>query len=225
MIKFYWNEYEFSVIQYGKGIYRKDMAGHSHSANSYELHYIAGGCGTLFANGKTYNVSKGDFFITGPNVYHKQNTDKANPLEEIHIYLQGSGKKTNNALADAFLSKSFYFCRNDDFEIYFSKIIAEKDGKAIGYESIVAGYIQILLTEIARQYIPNDIKIPINNGNLNDKRFLLIENAFIEHPNDLTITKLSEIIGLCERQTQRLLKQYYGKTFTEKIAESVNVNS
>ena len=225
MIKFYWNDYEFRVIQYGKGIFNKNMAGHSHSANSYELHYIIGGSGTLVTDEKEYTVSKGDFFITGPNVYHQQNTEKTNPLEEIHIYLQCSGKKRNDTLVSVFLSKNFYFCHNEDLEEYFTKIIAEKEAKSIGYESISAGYIQILLTKITQQYIPNTINIPIKDDNLNDKRLLLIENAFIKHSNDLTITKLSEIIGLCERQTQRLLKQYYGKTFTEKLAESTSTNS
>lgn len=54
---------------------------------------------------------------------------------------------------------------------------------------------------------------------LNDRRFVLIEQAFLYTP-DLTLSELAEKIGVCERQTQRLLKKYYGKTFREKKKES-----
>lgn len=43
MISFLWNGYEFKIVQYGAGVFRKDMTGHSHSKNSYELHYMTNG--------------------------------------------------------------------------------------------------------------------------------------------------------------------------------------
>ncbi len=222
MISFIWNDYEFKVIQYGRGVYTKDMAGHSHSANSYELHYILGGKGTLVTDTSSFEVKKGDLFVTGPFVYHQQNTDKSEPLEEAHIYLQASGKKTNNALASAFLGSSFFFSNQPSFAPLFENILSEKSKKQIGYESIVSADLQIILTKISRLYLPETLNVPLDSDNLNDKRFLIIENAFISHPQELTIAKLSDMIGLCERQTQRLLKKYYGKTFTEKQREAIN---
>lgn len=221
MIKFTWNDYDFKVIQYGRGVYTEDMAGHSHSANSYELHYILGGKGTLVTDTSSYDVSKGDLFVTGPFMYHQQNTDKIEPLEEAHIYLQISGAKTNNALVSAFLSSSFFFSRQPSFAPLFENMLAEKSKKQIGYEAVVAADIQIILTKIARLYLPETLNIPLDSENLNDKRFLIIENAFIANPKELTIAKLSDMIGICERQTQRLLKKYYGKTFTEKQKDAL----
>ena len=220
MIRFIWNDYEFKVIQYGRGVYREDMAGHSHSANSYELHYILGGKGTLVTDTNSFEVSKGSFFVTGPQVYHQQNTNTAEPLEEAHIYLEACGKKTNDALVSAFLSNVFYICSDNLLEEYINTILFEKERKAIGYEAIVCANIQIILTWLARRYLPDSFPRPIESENLNDKRFLIIENAFIANPQELTIAKLSAMIGLCERQTQRLLKKYYGKTFTEKQREA-----
>ena len=59
--------------------------------------------------------------------------------------------------------------------------------------------------------LPKDFKNIIGKDNLNDKRFAIIEQAFL-YEKDLTLTKLSTMIGLCERQTQRLLKKYYKKS-------------
>lgn len=80
---------------------------------------------------------------------------------------------------------------------------------------------QLLMTEITRAYWPDHIALTENNSNQNDKRFILIENAFIYNPEDLTLRSLSELIGLCERQTQRLLQKYYGKSFKEKKTDAI----
>ena len=90
IITFKWNDFDFTLIQLGKGVFKNDMAGHSHAKNSYELHYIVDGEGTLTTDNKAYALSKGDFFITGPNVYHQQSTNPHSPLTEIYNYLQAS---------------------------------------------------------------------------------------------------------------------------------------
>lgn len=221
MITFKWNNYDFTLVQYGKGIFEKDMAGHSHSKNSYELHFIVDGEGTLTTDTKTYSLSKGDFFVTGPNIYHQQSTNPEKPLTEYYIYIQASDKKTNNALVSTFLSNHFYFSKNCNFSGVVERIINEDSNKKWGYENIIAALMQILMTEITRLYWPGFTATKKSAENLNDRRFILIEQAFINDPEGITLTKLSSIIGLCERQTQRLLLKYYGKSFKEKKAESI----
>ena len=146
-------------------------------------------------------------------------------LSEIYIYLQGSDKKTNNALVSAFLSTHFYFCKNEELQKYFEMILREKQERKLGYEIAVGAIMQLLLTEIARIYLPQLGSISEENGNLTDKRFFIIEFAFINNPAELTLARLSEAIGLCERQTQRLLKKYYGKSFTEKKIEALKTGT
>jgi mannose-6-phosphate isomerase-like protein (cupin superfamily)/AraC-like DNA-binding protein len=220
MITFTWNDYKFCIVQFGKGIFEKDMAGHSHSKNSYELHYIIDGKGTLRTESKIYSLSKGDFFVTGPNIYHQQSTDKSNPLQEIYIYLQNGGEKTNDSLVSAFLSTHFYFCKNNDLQKYFDMILCEKQEEKLGYETAIGAIMQLLLTQITRIYLPQFTNVSNHSGNLNDRRFLIIEDAFIRNPESITLADLSDSIGLCERQTQRLLKKYYGKSFTQKKEET-----
>lgn len=221
MISFKWNDYDFSLLQFGKGVFTRDMPGHSHSRNSYELHLIVDGEGALTTDTGKYDLSEGDFFVTGPNIYHQQSTNPEKPLTEYYFYIQASDKKTNNALVSTFLSNHFYFCKNSGLFYLVEKIIEEDTRKKWGYENIIAALMQILMTEITRLYWP-DFKVTNESAeSLNDRRFILIEQAFINDPQGITLTKLSGIIGLCERQTQRLLEKYYGKSFSQKKAESV----
>ena len=71
----------------------------------------------------------------------------------------------------------------------------------------------IILTQITRLLLPKDFQEFANKENLNDKRFAIIEQAFL-YENEITLTKLSQMIGLCVRQ-------YYVKSFRVIIEESV----
>ena len=136
MIDFQWNGYEFKIVQYGEGIFKKDMAGHSHSKNSYELHYITGGKGKLTTDCKVYELSRGDFFITGPEIYHQQSTSVDGPLQEVYIYLQTNGKKSNDLSVATFLSTHFYFGENLDLQKYFDLILQEKEERKLGCQTV-----------------------------------------------------------------------------------------
>lgn len=105
--------------------------------NIYELHYIVDGKGALTTDTKTYTLSRGNFFVTGPNVYHRQSTDVNEPLTEIYFYLQASDKKSSDALVSSFLSTHFYFSREPELEDYFTQSVTEWDNKAFGYKSII----------------------------------------------------------------------------------------
>ena len=97
-------------------------------------------------------------------------------------------------------------------------ILEEYREKRPDYATAVTGLAIKLLTDISRLLLPKDFK-DIVDGFTGDRRFVLIEQAFLYDEN-ITLTELSEKIGLCERQTQRLLKKYYGKTFREKKRET-----
>lgn len=221
MLQFQWDNFSFTLQNFGKGIFTKNMVGHSHSKNSYELHYILDGEGTLTTDNHCYPLSKGVFFVTGPNVYHQQSTNLQKPLTEIYIYIQASEKKTNNALVSTFLAKHFFFQEDCPFADIFERLLHEDEEQKWGYQNSIIALIQLLMTEITRVYLPNHSTLTENNVSQNDKRFILIENAFIDHPEDITLRSLSELIGLCERQTQRLLQKYYGKSFNEKKSEAL----
>lgn len=218
-MQFLWNEYEFTVVQIGRGQIFQNIPRHQHSVNSYEMHFITKGSGSVFINDKEFKLKPGDFYMTGPLVYHEQITNPNDNMEELFLYLQASGKDTNNLIVSTFLQEPFYFEESSRLGEYFEKIDSENYHKKIGWESKITAHIQLLLTELVRIYAP-DLKSDTETEQLlYDKRFLMIESAFIHHAPSITLPELAERIGLSERQTQRTIEKYYHKSFKEKKEE------
>ena len=218
MINFTWNNVLFDITDIGGGALSFDIQRHAHSKNSYELHFIIGGKGELITDTEKYELTAGDFFITGPNIYHGQNTDKDDPIQDIFIMLQAVNIDNANAIASAFLATHFYHSKN--FDPAAAKQLADEfRNKKVDYKSAVGGLAMKLLTDITRLFLPGTFSEAISPENLNNRRFVIIEQEFLFNP-DPTLTELSNKLGICERQTQRLLKKYYGKSFREKKRES-----
>lgn len=218
MINFTWNGVLFDITDIGGGLLDWDINRHAHSKSSYELHFIISGRGRLITDTKEYSLSKGDFFITGPNIYHGQNTDKNDPVHDIFIMLQAVNADKANAVSTAFLETHFYYSEN--FDLSTAMLIADEyKAKKIDYKSVISGLSIKLLTDITRLLLPSSFTENASPENLNDRRFIIIEQEFLFNPK-LTLTELSNKLGVCERQTQRLLKKYYGKGFREKKKES-----
>lgn len=223
MINFKWNGIDFSITDIGGGKLGEDIPRHAHAKGSYELHFITGGSGKLITDSKEYKLKCGDFFITGESIYHQQIADRHKPVEDVFLMLQVNHAQKATAIGSLFLSNRFCFIT--DFDIsYAVAILKEYRQKQPDFASAVAGLTMKILTDIARLILPEEFIDNLNENNLNDRRFVLIEQAFL-YSDGLTLTKLANTIGLCERQTQRLLKKYYGKNFREKKRECQAFNS
>ena len=206
MIHFKWNNVLFNITDIGGGLLNWDIQRHAHSKNSYELHFILGGKGELVTDTDRYELTAGDFFITGPNVYHGQITDSGDPVQDTFIMLQAVNTDKANAISSAFLATHFYYSKNFDSAAAV-QIADEFNAKKIDYKSAICGLAMKLLTDITRLFIPATLSENASAENLNDRRFVIIEQEFLFNPNP-SLTELSNKLGICERQTQRLLKKY-----------------
>ncbi len=227
MLSFVWNGIEWLLADIGGGELTGEISAHTHSKNSYELHFITGGSGELITENGAYKLAKNDFFVTGPYISHAHKSNASEPLTDIFIYIQKKENSRPNTFGKAFLDKNFFFLRNYS-NTAAVKIFGEYSEKRSDWQSAVSGLMMYLLTDITRLYAPdgNDnytSREDINTENLNDKRFVIIENEFLYNKN-ITLGGLSEKIGLCERQTQRLLLKYYGSNFREKKKKSSQIS-
>ena len=129
---------------------------HSHSRNSYELHYISYGYGTLIADDATYRITPGTFYMTGPQVFHEQISDPDDPMREYGVYLKVSlpRKGTKSELLRGFLKQSFFF-GPADIEVYelMKRLIGEIEQGPEGYRLMLSALLQELIVEIARLYL------------------------------------------------------------------------
>ena len=111
-LSFKMSDIDFTILSIGEETILTPFPKHSHSKNSYELHYIKSGRGTLIADSVTYNVGPGSFFVTGPGVFHEQISDMDDPMVEYGMYLQVSTAEVlrrDNTMAQ-FINTPFFIC-------------------------------------------------------------------------------------------------------------------
>ena len=201
---------------------------HIHSRNSYEMHYISYGYGTLIADDIKYDIIPGTFFMTGPGVFHEQIPDPKDPMREYGVYIKVS--LTHDGPKDetikAFLEQKF-FLGPADMELYelMKALINELEQRTFGYKLMISAILQQIILHISRQYQKTEsektagvnLNLPANHE---DQTYLIIEEAFLYNYRDITLEKLSDMIGLSIRQTERLLIKHYSKTFLQKKKEA-----
>ena len=239
-LKFYMDYVKFTVLSISNEQMITPIPRHSHSRNSYELHYNSNGYGTLIAHDATYRITPGTFYMTGPQVFHEQISDPDEPMREYGVYLKVSlpRKGTKSELLRRFLGQSFFY-GTADIEVYelMKKLISELEQGPDGQQLMLSALLQELIVQIARLYrmAPTQATESVTKAPSNarpqvahapdthlpdDQTYLIIEEAFLYNYRDITLESLAGLVNLSRRQTERLLQQHYGKTFLQKKKEA-----
>ena len=223
--------YLVTILKFSYEQLPKNMPMHAHSSNSYEIHYIPKGHGTLISENKSYDLHPGILCTTGPFVEHAQFIDRRDPVYEYCIYMKIekvvsskvgkiSKKKIKNAL-DLFLKYPFWYGEdNAGIETVLEKIRDEfeEPGYAVPVllEALFTQFIVCILRNydnVSMEFIKSD-PIPVA------KTYILIEDSFLYEYATITMKELSKRLGLSIRQTSRVLSDYYGKNFIQMRTEA-----
>lgn len=197
---------------------------HSHSKNSYELHYIAGGYGKLRLKDTEYSICPRTYFVTGPGVGHEQTSVPQSPMIEYCIYLKVHASKEQLCHADtlvrSFVEKVFWFGQGDaQTHALMKQIISELEHREEGYPLILQALLQQVILLLSRKYLETENSVsfsPESSHPTNDLTYLTIEEAFLYDYRSITLDTLARQIGLGPRQTERLLQLHYQQTFQQK---------
>lgn len=201
---------------------------HSHSSNSWEIHYIAHGTGHILLNGQTFDIGPNFFFINGPHIEHAQFSNATDPITEYCVYLkfESKSRKLQHASNPGFLNRFFEitsFLGQDNQNIYgiIQNLFYELDTKGTGFLSqITALLTQLLVLTVRNCYHTHEESTYFRSVTPDDKKYLIIEECFLYEYRELTLEILSQRLGVSPRQTERLLKKHYGKTFLQKKQEA-----
>lgn len=208
----------YKIVNISSGRFGSDINGHSHGSQSYEIHYCFAGKGELITDNTSYVLGKNSLYITGPNIWHRQVIDKGDPLDEICLYIQKISTGTD-ILSATFNATHFWIGQaNHTIRGLFSELNDIAYQNSLYAKEKQLHISELIITELSFLYsselIMSDTDTP------DDKKFVIIENAFIFDYMNITLPELSQRLGLSVRQTQRILKQYYGVTFREKQINS-----
>ena len=205
--------------------FTRTIPSHSHGNGCYEIHHIPCGCGTLKVNGQYYDIVPGTLYVTGPHVEHAQTPLLHDPMQEYCVYLklQGASRpKSPSSVMDTFIATPFWFGKDtQDIHSLMKKLFGELECRYLGYEHQLRLLLSQLLICIVRnqglRFAPGTV---LRENNLADSTSIIIEEYFLYEYVSLSLKGLADRLKLSTRQTQRLLLEYYGKSFQQKKTEA-----
>lgn len=198
---------------------------HSHGSNCYEIHYIPCGQGKLQSGGIYYDITPNTLFVTGPHIEHAQAPVLEDPMQEycIYIKIQGGSKSMQSSPVMSFFTENPFWIGQDSQGIHsiMKQIFFELEHRYIGYQNQV----QLLLSQLLIHLVRNYEKCPISStsfraNNLSNSKSFIIEEYFLYEYQSLSLEELADRLKVSPRQAQRLLLEYYGKSFQQKKTES-----
>lgn len=219
--------YRFSILKFSYECLTGSMPSHSHSANSYEIHYIPAGKGTLLSGQRKYDLFPNVLYTTGPNVDHAQFSDPRDPMYEYCVYMKVTGEsksrqpEKDGLVLQQFISHPFWYgVDRTDIETILQQIYKEfchpGPGASLLLRALFLQFVVCLLRnyDTGSQASIASLPVPLV------KAYILIEDSFLYEYGTITMEELSNRLGLSVRQTSRLLYKQYGQNFIQKRTEA-----
>lgn len=205
--------------------FTRTLPSHSHGNGCYEIHYIPFGEGKLKADERYYDILPGTLFVTGPHVNHAQTPIPANPMQEYCVYFKirpGSHTGKSSPVMSAFLSTPFWIGKDTQgIHELMKRLFDELKHRYTGFQAHAELLLAQLLIYMVRNYEQHPISQTVSpQKGLADTKSVIIEEYFLYEYSALSLNTLAGRLNLSPRQTQRLLMEFYGKSFQEKKAEA-----
>lgn len=122
----------------------------------------------------------------------------------------------------AFARTSFWFGRDTQrVGVLLEEVFEELEQRRTGYVIQAEALLKSLVVKLVRsceEYAGTDV--PAGRSSLTEKSAVIIEDYFLYEYQSLSLEELADRLGLGARQTERLLKKLYGKTFLQKKTEA-----
>lgn len=218
----------FHTLSISQYLFKDSLPDHSHSANSYEIHYIISGFGKVKVNNTYYDLKPNTFYVNGPHVVHAHTPFRENPMCEHVIHLQMEPQKekvtedSSNSIIHHFQEHSFWIGEDtQNMQGIMQQIFYELDHQYLGHIEGLKALLSLLILASVR----NLKEIRMEHSHLTyapaiDRKSLLIDDYFLYEYKTLALDELAQRLNLSQRQTERYLKEHYNKTFIQKKTES-----
>ena len=226
-ITFSIGDYQINILKFTYECQTWNTPSHAHSSNSYEIHYIPKGKGTLISNQCSYELYPNILYTTGPHIEHQQYSDLDDPTYEYCIYLRiekahdTKKNSSENVIIEPFLHYPFWYGKDcAKLQTTLEAIYQEFSAPGSAAPIMLRALFMQFLVKILRNYEPASnaaityIPIPLV------KAYILIEDSFLLEYDTITLNELSRRLGLSTRQTSRILFNRYGQNFLQKRTEA-----
>ena len=200
-----------------------------HLHQDYEIHIIESGRGYINIDGEDFIVGDNELYITGPNIMHRQRSDKNNPMTELCIefsieLIENNGGsyihswEESNHLIDVLSQKytrPFQF--KEEILKGFYEIVDNIESKPLGYHQYAQVLIMKLIIDIIRtvaSHFKEDRSYNVPKKNVDEVRIEKIKRLVeININNSFTISDAALSIGISPKQINRIMLQHLNMTF------------
>lgn len=220
-VNFPFGDVSIKAIDASHGVFMRSFPRHMHSF--YELHYITGGQGRLILDDAEYELSKGNLFLIAPKVHHAQLTDINNCMEEycFSFEVQQKRAKGDDTISRFFADCDFYLCGDSrGMEAAFIELEMELKNRELGYMIAIQSLLERILLLTVRNFLYHTSEIQVLRTVPDDRRSLLMDEAFLYAYQTLTLEGLADILNLSPRHTERLIYEKYGTSFAKLRMQS-----
>lgn len=206
------------VSSFGKEETGNDFFGRTFAKNYFEIHYVCDGNGVLIVGDEKHILKKGILYVIGSEkLYHHFSSEGKLNEYYMSIHIENTDSKLYRILS----SNRFFCCENaDDCEVCFKSAEREVKERRHFYVESTVNHFKQLIIFLARQYEYADIESHLPRAAKEDKYCLITDEEFIFNLQGLTLKRLSEKLGLSQRQCQRFLMENYGMSYSEKLLQS-----
>ncbi len=221
-IEFTIDHLHFTVLNVVYEIFSTNIPKHSHGEDSYEFHYIPYGKGRVTIADESYDVVPNTLYVTGPHIEHQQIPDKLDPMTEYCIYLKIRKLKTQGKFLNVFDETPIWFGQDTQgIHNLMKELLHELEQEYTGYLAISENLLSQFIIKTIRNYKHHEkSKKHFSTTSLNASKNVISEDAFLYDYNHITLEILASRLNLSTRQTERFIKQTYGKTFLQKKTEA-----
>lgn len=206
-------------------LFTRTIPSHSHGNHCYEIHYIPAGYGKLVADGQYYDIFPNTLFVTGPHIEHAQTPLQSDPMQEYCIYLKIRSQSSitkETPVISTFTSTPFWIGKDTQgMDAMMKQLFYELGHSYTGQQDLIRTLLSQLLIYTVRNYEDRPVSnLFLSRNSMADSKSVIIDEYFLYEYQTLSLEELSRRLNLSARQTQRLLMEYYGKSFQQKKAEA-----
>ncbi|MBO5407846.1 MAG: helix-turn-helix domain-containing protein [Clostridia bacterium] len=194
-----------------------------HSHKFYELFYVLNGSMILVTEHGNTQLNEGDFACISPGVTHTTIIHPNSKRLEMVFSLERSSSKTNHKYYQAyktiFKKKTLHipsFSGANAFKRLVRYFTSEHPDKN---ELIIACLHEIMILMKATQNTEDSPLEMMNVEDSNNYRNYLIDEYFVNKFQHASLSNLAHLLHLSPQQTQRIIKNIYHQTFTERVTQ------
>jgi AraC-like DNA-binding protein len=219
-LKFIMENYEVEVKHFRVDNLKFGMPVNRHMHSNFEYHIISSGRSRVIVDSGSFEVSEGEFYITGPGVYHEQIALSSGGYVEYSLCfdiksIDDIESETKDLVDLLTITKCKPFKDSQNITKTFEQALFEAYHRNIGFYGIIKSLVSTIIIHSARAISRDnrDIKPLASIYKDNDFRILQLER-FIEDNMaiNLTTEDISRYMALSGRQVCRIIKEKTGKS-------------